>query len=187
VNIFFLHPDPILAATQQCDKHVVKMCLETAQMLSTVACLYPHKREVYKPTHQNHPCTVWARATPENTNWLLYHFDALLDEYYARYGKVHGSARLQEAFAYIFPREVRVARIDKITPPARAMNPLYSVHDHFDPVWDDDLRGSSLNLREAAISYRLYYLKEKARFARWKNGAPKWWQNSSCLLSGATV
>lgn len=35
MNIFYLDKDPIIAAQQHCDKHVVKMIVEYAQMLST--------------------------------------------------------------------------------------------------------------------------------------------------------
>ena len=35
MNIFVLNKDPVLAAQEQCDKHVVKMIVESAQMLST--------------------------------------------------------------------------------------------------------------------------------------------------------
>lgn len=83
MNIFVLDLNPVLAAQMQCDKHVVKMCLETAQMLSTIA------GGPYKPTHVNHPCTVWARTTDNNFVWLYEHGIALCNEYKHRYGKVH--------------------------------------------------------------------------------------------------
>lgn len=67
----------------QCDKHVVKMILESAQIMSTVA------NGPYKPTHVNHPCVVWARANRTNYNWLAMHALALCEEYTLRYGKVH--------------------------------------------------------------------------------------------------
>jgi hypothetical protein len=35
MNVFFLHQDPVISAQQHCDKHVVKMIIEYAQMLST--------------------------------------------------------------------------------------------------------------------------------------------------------
>lgn len=36
MNIFVLSEGPVEAARMQCDKHVVKMIVETAQMLCTV-------------------------------------------------------------------------------------------------------------------------------------------------------
>jgi len=83
MNIFVLDNDPVVAAQMQCDKHVVKMCLESAQMLSTVA------GGPYKPTHAKHPCTVWAGKTLGNFRWLKLHGLALCDEYSYRYGKQH--------------------------------------------------------------------------------------------------
>lgn len=88
MNIFILDRHPINAAEYQCDKHVVKMPLETAQMLCTV--LHKHGVEIpYKPTHQNHPCTLWAGLSQQNFLWLCTHGMALCHEYTKRYGKRH--------------------------------------------------------------------------------------------------
>ena len=35
MNIFILNDDPVIAAQEQCDKHIPKMVVESAQMLST--------------------------------------------------------------------------------------------------------------------------------------------------------
>lgn len=101
MNIFVLDKDPILAAQLQCDKHVVKMILESAQLLSGVHRKLLGDRitptadaALYKQTHINHPCSIWARACAENYNWLVDHFFALLEEYTYRYGRVHASSRL---------------------------------------------------------------------------------------------
>lgn len=83
MNVFILSTNPVEAAQMQCDKHVVKQVLETAQILSTI-CGGP-----YKPTHQNHPCVKWARLNRTNFSWLKRHGLALCDEYTKRYGKVH--------------------------------------------------------------------------------------------------
>jgi hypothetical protein len=77
MNIFVLDPDPIIAASYHCDQHMHKMILESAQMLSTVARDYAPKWDnalytgYYKPTHINHPCTHWLRASPDNCKWLV--------------------------------------------------------------------------------------------------------------------
>jgi len=83
MNIFILDTNPDIAASMQCDKHVVKMVLETAQILSTI-CGGP-----YKPTHANHPCVQWAQANQTNFKWLRRHGLALSAEYTLRYGKIH--------------------------------------------------------------------------------------------------
>lgn len=83
MNIFILNKDPEIAAKDLCDKHIVKMCLETAQMLSTI------KGGPYKPTHHNHPCTVWAKYSRDNYLWLYRHGMAIGDEYNFRFSKTH--------------------------------------------------------------------------------------------------
>lgn len=90
MNIFVLSYDPVEAAQMQCDKHVVKMILESAQMLSTAHHLCGDPDPImYKPTHKNHPCSVWVRQSKANYKWLYDHFLALCMEYTHRYGKVH--------------------------------------------------------------------------------------------------
>ena len=88
MNIFVVDKDPWVAAQMLCDRHVVKMILESAQMLSTVM----HKNGdpgPIRPTHHNHPCTVWAGASFDNYLWLCAHFDGLLIEYTKSYNKIH--------------------------------------------------------------------------------------------------
>ena len=111
MNIFAVHSDPIVAAQSLVDKHVIKMILETAQLLSTAHRLLdgteyidksktgrnvkrwrlPDDREtvLYSATHINHPSAVWCRAANNNYNWLYSHFLGLLSEYSYRYGKIH--------------------------------------------------------------------------------------------------
>ena len=112
INIFILDADPVKAAQLQCNAHVVKMIVESAQMLSTVHRMLdgeptrvPSKsgknkvkawllgdyrnEKLYKAVHMNHPCTVWTRESKENYEWHYAHFVALCDEYTYRYGKTH--------------------------------------------------------------------------------------------------
>jgi len=92
MNIFFLDTDPKTAAQQHCDKHVVKMIIEYAQLLSTAhrildGNLYLDKtangrnikrwrlddyREsiLYKASHINHPSAIWAREDLSHYQWL---------------------------------------------------------------------------------------------------------------------
>jgi hypothetical protein len=86
MNIFRPLPSPTDSARALADRHVVKMALESAQLLSTVA------GGPYKPTHANHPCTLWAGTSRANAAWLLAHGLALCDEYTRRFGRVHGCA-----------------------------------------------------------------------------------------------
>ena len=90
MNIFYLHEDPRKAAEYQYNKHVVKMILESAQMLCTAHHHYGNGDNVpYKKAHYNHPSTIWVRDNCENYAWLYRHMLALGEEYTKRYGKTH--------------------------------------------------------------------------------------------------
>ena len=103
MNIFFLDKFPMRAVQQYCDKHVVKMILETAQLLSTAhhelgSAMAPH---VYKSTHKNHPSAVWVRSGHGQYVWTFTLLHELLKEYTHRYGKVHATARLFEPLSKV--------------------------------------------------------------------------------------
>ena len=92
MNIFYLDKDPVKAAQVQYNKHVVKMILESAQMLCTAHHVYGFPEDVpYKQAHLNHPSTIWCRQNRHNYMWLYRHMIALGDEYTRRYGKTHMS------------------------------------------------------------------------------------------------
>ena len=91
MNIFYLHQNPEKAARYQYNKHIVKMILESAQMLCTAHhCIMGDDADVpYKPAHKNHPSTIWARQSGENYTWLYRHMIELGKEYEKRYGRKH--------------------------------------------------------------------------------------------------
>ena len=97
MNIFFLHKDPSRAARAQCDKHVVKMVLETTQMLSTAA-----RRNGfdigYKAAYPSHPMTRWVGDNNYNFSWALEHAQELSKEYVARYNKFHACQKVINKF-----------------------------------------------------------------------------------------
>jgi ribosomal protein L24E len=93
MNIFYLSRDPVEAAKLQCDRHVVKMILETAQLLSTAHVELDGRQVAYKATHKNHPSAVWVRSNPRHYRWTHQHLMALGREYERRYGKVHRTIR----------------------------------------------------------------------------------------------
>jgi hypothetical protein len=99
MNIFVTSDCPIKSAAYLDDKRVVKMILESAQLLSN-ALYFSEMPEVapYKPTHVNHPCSVWVRESRANYLWLVDHFIALCDEYEARYNKLHACEKLTQVF-----------------------------------------------------------------------------------------
>ena len=93
MNIFYLDKCPDKAARLQYNKHVVKMILESAQMLCTAHHCYGDKWQrdnvPYKQAHLNHPSTIWARQSRPTYMWLYNHMMALGNEYTKRYGKTH--------------------------------------------------------------------------------------------------
>jgi len=93
MNIFFLDSDPKKAAQYQCDKHVVKMILESSQLLCTCHHIFNSNipERFYKSTHINHPCSKWVRENKENYKWLSEHALFLCEEYTYRYNKIHAS------------------------------------------------------------------------------------------------
>ena len=90
MNIFYLDKCPRKAAKVQYNKHVVKMILESAQMLCAAHHVLGNPDDVpYKLAHKNHPSTIWVRENSLHYDWLYEHFVALQGEYYKRYNKTH--------------------------------------------------------------------------------------------------
>lgn len=155
MNIFALDQDPKLAAQFLIDKHVVKMCLETAQLLSTYCHIKSIKIDsIYKPTHVNHPCSIWLRKSTANVSWLIHHGKAIGEEYSFRYSKIHKSSLV---IANISNHLTDLEEYNSHTPFALAMPDQYKKCDCID-------------------SYRAYYLGEKKQMASWKKReVPYWW------------
>lgn len=84
MNIFVLDKNQEKAAKYHCDKHIIKMILESAQMLST-ACRLTNINEGYKATHINHPCNIWVRESISNWTWLKILAYYLNEEYKRRF------------------------------------------------------------------------------------------------------
>lgn len=98
MNIFVVDRCPRVCAQRLDSGRVVKMIVETAQLLSTAIHLSDApeelRREVYRPTHTRHPCAIWARETQANYTWLLAHLVWLLHEYEKESGKLHKTERI---------------------------------------------------------------------------------------------
>ena len=185
MNIFVLDKDPVKAAQYQCDKHVVKMIVESAQMLSTAHRLLDGRMTViervspktgkkrkakvwsidgspidsvlYQVAHPRHPSTLWTMESEENYKWHYRHFIALCDEYEHRYGRVHATrTKLQDVLSTA-PR-----RIPKqgCTPFRLAMKSNPECMHPDDPV----------------RSYREFYQTKQGRFKmKWsKRDVPDW-------------
>jgi hypothetical protein len=81
MNIFVTSLDPKKAASHLDDLRLNKMILETAQLLSTAyRHLFGEHPLLYKNTHYNHPCSIWARKNIYSYSWLVRYFDELSNE-----------------------------------------------------------------------------------------------------------
>lgn len=177
MNIFYVDRDPIIAAQSLVDKHVVKMILESAQLLSTAHrvldgvqvtgksktgrnvkrwVLHDSRDDIiYTATHVNHPSAIWTREAVENYWWLAEHFAGLLDEYTYRYNKVHACYKL------LMPLQSPPHNLKDfdMTPMPSAMAEEYRISN--DPL----------------TNYRNYYIKGKASMHKWTNRQPPEWIN----------
>ena len=150
MNIFVLNVDPVAAAQEQCDAHVIKMTLETAQLLCSA---FPENHAPYRRTHYNHPCSVWTRQTEGNFLWLAEHGLALADEYAFRYGKVHKSREVIDWCLQNRPS-------------------LPSGRTEFVQAMPDELKRP-----DPVEAYQIFYVERKRTFAKWNKNrsAPAWW------------
>lgn len=149
MNIFVLDTDPQNCARYHCNKHVIKMILETAQLLSTAHhVLDGTSPSTYKKTHPNHPCAKWVRETSANYRWTWKLLDALCEEYTLRYGKKHKTEREQLIPLIVTPKNIKDS---PLTPWPQAMP------DHH-------------RRPDAVSAYRTYYKAEKSHFAVYPAG-----------------
>jgi len=177
MNIFFLDRDVRTAAQYHCDKHVVKMILESAQLLSAAHRVLDgtmsietsasnrktknwklnDEREavMYKVSHLNHPSAVWARSNIDHYRWLYDLFYQLIGEYKYRYdGKYH---KCEALLLPLFASPENIPIVDWQDPP-QAM--------------PDDCKTA-----DTVEAYRNYYRTHKRRMANWKvRGTPIWYK-----------
>lgn len=152
MNIFFLDKDPKKCAVLHNDKHVVKMILETAQLLCG-AHWTTGSEAPYKLSHANHPCSKWVREDLNNYLWLCQLGLNLCWEYHHRYGKTHKS---YEIIIWCCDNHPNIPD-NRFTSPALAMPDEYKVANN--PV----------------LSYRNYYVNTKKHFSKWtKRNVPEW-------------
>lgn len=157
MNIFVLNDNPKLAAQDLCDKHCVKMILESTQILSTVAQLRGHKG-CYKITHSSHPCVKWTANNSANWNWLIEHSLAMCLEYTLRYNKIHSCEKHIKNFK---DRTFEIWNDNK----------HYKEHTPFEKCMPEQYKRDNV-----VDAYRAYYVGDKAKFAKWKMKKPEWFQ-----------
>lgn len=160
MNVFYLDKDPQRCAKAYYDRHVVKMILETAQMLSTAHRVVDkdvlrneYNLVLYKKTHENHPSSRWVRENFENYVWAYRLLSFLCQEYTYRYGKKHATERLLPILYYA-PEGLEYS---KFTAPPSVMPVEYQISD------------SSL------VNYRNYYINGKYALQKYtRRESPNW-------------
>lgn len=178
MNIFWLSFQLAECARWHCDKHCVKMILETAQLLFTALHkLYPefvekYKKEMelkpYKKTHENHPCAKWARESKCNYLTLCDLGLELCKEYTHRYEKTH---KCEPMLEWLKANAPDFDKFDKkeFTVPPMAMPDKYKVIPK--------KKTKEAKLKAVKRSYQIYYQNDKAELAKWKNrNTPDWWK-----------
>ena len=164
MNIFFLDYDVKKCAQYHVDKHVVKMILETAQLLCGVHHVTAHvtahdtAHVPYKLSHKNHPCSIWARESLSNYLYLCELGLELCNEYTYRYGKRHKS---QDVIEWCLVNKPNIPDIG-FTEPAKAMPDEFKV-------------------KSIVQSYRNYYMGAKSGFAVWKGREKPLWFEEKVL------
>lgn len=90
MQLFVLAQDPRVCARLHCDKHVVKMCVETTQILYSALehwGIRDRFERAYRVTHLKHPCVLWTAAAVAHFEWVLALGVELCGEYRRRYAK----------------------------------------------------------------------------------------------------
>jgi hypothetical protein len=173
MNIFYLDQNLKLCAIYHCNKHVVKMILEYAQLLYTaiwVICENPKEylsvaplngsgKHGYRPTHQNHPSAIWTRECLENYQWLCQLAMEVCAEYTYRYGKIHSC-------------QVHIEWLRDHPPPGLSRSPDGGITE-FRCAMPDQYKVEGDPIK----SYRNYYQGDKRAIAEWapKRSAPDWY------------
>jgi len=162
VNIFFLDQKLVTCCRYHCDKHVVKMIVESAQILCTVNQQLGHTFEQapYKMSHAKHPCVLWCLGSLSNWKWLQEFTLSLNDEYKHRYSK-----DVDHKSAIVARNLIDPLLLDfGLTERPQCMPEKYRVPG------------------DAVVAYRNYYIGEKQYFAKWTKRKPPAWYISGCKM-----
>ena len=152
MNIFYLDHDVTKCAKYHVDRHVVKMIVESTQILcSAYYFTGENNASPYKLTHGNHPCCIWARTSLSNWLWLKDLALALCTEYTYRYGKKH------KCQAIIHSLKTPALSDYGFTKIACVMDEQYIISD------------------DAVENYRNYYRHGKRHLWNWKGRNPPEW------------
>jgi hypothetical protein len=185
MNIFYLSENPKECAEMHCDKHVVKMIIEYAQLMSTAHRILDGQEYIdktangrrikrwrmkddkienglMKASHINHPSAVWTRESKQNYTWLNQLWNYLLLEYTHRYGKQHACEKYRE-FLYVCPQNIPDKNFTEPTPAMPDEVKILSENSSFIKKYD------------SLKSYKNYYILNKRHLASWKKRNPPGW------------
>jgi hypothetical protein len=164
MNIFFLDKDPKKCAVYHNNKHVIKMILETCQLLSTAHQVISETLPklniessdtdiIMRPSYINHPCNIWTRESLDNYLWLAELGWELCKEYTYRYGKIH---KRQDTMVFLLDNWPKHLPHDGFTQPKQAMP-------------------KECKKEDSVEAYREYYRQEKRHLASWKKRIVPFW------------
>lgn len=177
MNIFYLSEDPKACAQDHCDKHIVKMIIEYAQLLSTAHRVLDGKETkvlsnsgkrmvsnwimddssdsvLYKVAHVSHPSNIWTRASGHHYIWLWRLWHELCLEYTERYNKTHSTWKKLRVYLSEPPQNIQD---NGFTPPPQCMP-------------------EECKLDDTIQAYRKFYMTHKREFATWKTRTPLWFK-----------
>lgn len=177
MNIFWLGSSPISSARFHNNKHLVKMIVELAQLMSTTVRIWSPKyaahHGMYKSTHVNHPCAVWVRSHAMHYRQTYALWYELMREYEYRYKKEHSCLRFALPF-HNTPMDTDISDGSHRLPPLMVGNITKTALG-----WDEGWRPA--HMVDIVYGYRVYYVLEKRHLAQWKDRPiPEWYR----ILSG---
>ncbi len=165
MNVFYLDTDPIQCARYHYDTHVVKMILESAQLLSTAHHLCGDGGP-YKLTHKNHPSAIWTRESNAHYTWLYALMISLGHEYTHRFGKIHKTINDHAEFLRSVPKDVGANGWKQ---------PPQAMPEH-------------CRSPDSVTAYRNYYATEKINLLRYTNrGTPQWILNKLGTTNSTSI
>ena len=183
MNIFYVDKNPETAAKMMCDKHIIKMILESAQMLCTAKRVLDgteyvdrtkngrkitrwrlenpnEEATIYKAGWLGHPSTQWVMKSAYNYIWLYKHMMAMNDEYKSRYNHTKDHLAVQKLG-------------ELLRQPPKNIN-IKALATDATPAMPDEC----IVPGDSVASYRKYYIMKKVRFATWKapSKMPQWFK-----------
>lgn len=166
MNIFATDNCPIQSAVNLNDRHAVKMFLESMQMMATIAD-YLGFDSPYRPVMLNHPCTIWARESKQNFQWLWDHAVAIAEVYSARYDRVHKCEITMNEYEHVWNKVLDSLPDTELTDFAIAISP--SMRCRHLPNFDE---------LSTVEKYRMYYIYDKDQIAVWSypHSKPTWYK-----------